>query len=172
MSLSRRDLLSSITAVSVSALLVAHARPAMAQPTSAASSGAPLRLPLHEFVQNQTLLDALRRGVEVMRSRPPSDPRSWFFQSAVHAVKDGLLADAILQDFRVARVDQKTFWNKCPHFPGVNSADFLPWHRAYLYYFERILRDAAQEPALAVPYWTTAIQNGTTSRKIPNLTKD
>ena len=172
MSRSRRDLLSSITAVSVSALLVAHARPAMAQPTSAALSGAPLRLPLHEFVQNQTLLDALRRGVEVMRSRPPSDPRSWFFQSAVHAVKDGLLADAILQDFRVARVDQKTFWNKCPHFPGVNSADFLPWHRAYLYYSSGFCETPRRSPRWRCPIGTTAIQNRTTSRKIPNLTKD
>lgn len=48
--------------------------------------------PLHEFIKNQTLVDALRRGVQVMRSRAPSDPRSWFFQEARHAVNDALLA--------------------------------------------------------------------------------
>ncbi|MGH2353547.1 MAG: tyrosinase family protein, partial [Chloroflexota bacterium] len=30
---------------------------------------------------------------------------------------------------------------------------FLPWHRAYLYYFEQVLRDAAGDPTLTLPYW-------------------
>jgi hypothetical protein len=30
---------------------------------------------------------------------------------------------------------------------------FLPWHRGYLYYFERILREAANDPSLTLPYW-------------------
>ena len=30
---------------------------------------------------------------------------------------------------------------------------FLPWHRAYLYYFERLIQDAIGDPTFALPYW-------------------
>jgi len=143
---SRRDVL---RILSVSALIpsaIVAARPVVSQTT------VPKRLPLEEFIKNQKLVDALRHGVQVMRSRPPSDPRSWFFQAAVHAVQPQLLADALLTDPKVAEVNQERFWSQCPHF-GQNSANFVIWHRAYIYYFERILRDAAQEPELALPYW-------------------
>jgi hypothetical protein len=52
----------------------------------------------------------------------------------------------------VAHVDQAKFWNRCPH-NGESSADFLIWHRAYTYYFERILREASGDPSLSIPYW-------------------
>src|SRR5262249_50934876 len=40
-------------------------------------------------------------------------------------------------------------FNQCPH----GNWWFLPWHRAYLHYFERILRWAAEDPNLTLPYW-------------------
>jgi tyrosinase len=30
---------------------------------------------------------------------------------------------------------------------------FLPWHRAYLYWFELYLQDAASDPTITIPYW-------------------
>lgn len=30
---------------------------------------------------------------------------------------------------------------------------FLPWHRAYLYWFEKYLQDAHNDPTVTVPYW-------------------
>lgn len=52
------------------------------------------------------------------------------------------IADAQKQDPDLAKVDQKRFRNQCPHYAELNlaSANFLIWHRAYVYYFERILR--------------------------------
>src|SRR3954468_4980896 len=90
-----------------------------------------------------------------MRSRKPSDPRSWFFQAAIHGVTEHAIAEAAAADPGVAKVDQDKFWNRCPHFEslGAPSADFLIWHRAYVYYFERILKDASGEPDFALPYW-------------------
>lgn len=160
---SRRDLLSSLAAVTVSPIL-----PAGTTRADAESSPASVRLPLQEFIKSPTLVDALRRGVQAMRSRPPSDPRSWFFQGAIHAVNDQLLADALLVDPAVGLVDQAKFWNTCPH-AGQNSANFVIWHRAYLYYFERILRDAAQEPALALPYWDYGNPNSQSITPNPRL---
>ncbi|HEX3808244.1 MAG TPA: tyrosinase family protein [Rhizomicrobium sp.] len=116
-----------------------------------ADSG-PMRIPLSEFVKDAAKLDALRKGVAIMKSRPGSDHRSWFFQAAVHAYNDALYADALKKDRRVGKIDKARYWNKCPHF-GQCSADFIIWHRAYVYYFERILRDATGDANFALPYW-------------------
>ncbi|ELP30152.1 tyrosinase family protein [Rhodopirellula baltica] len=97
-------------------------------------------------------LASLRKGVRVMKSRKPSDPKSWFFQSAIHGVTDQAIIEAADRDPDMANVQREMFWNRCPH-NGEPSADFLVWHRAYLYYFERILREAADDPTLSLPYW-------------------
>lgn len=97
-------------------------------------------------------LAALRRGVSVMKARKPSDPTSWFYQGAIHDVSNEAIEAATLVDPDVAKVDQAKFWRRCPHH-GQASAEFLLWHRAYLYHFERILREASGDPQLSLPYW-------------------
>ena len=113
------------------------------------------RMKLEEFILDPQRVSALKLGVRTMKSRLPSDPTSWFFQAAVHAVSEEAVAEAAVGDPAVAQVDQAKFWNKCPHF-GQASADFLLWHRGYVYYFERILRAASGDPALSLPYWNYA----------------
>jgi tyrosinase len=132
--------------LSLAAALVPGAGTIFAQPP------APRRFPLSEFPGNPKLVEALRRGVQVLRDRPGSDPKSWFFQCAIHAYSDEIYAEAVRRDPKVAKVDASKYWKQCPHF-GQASANFLIWHRAYLYHFERILRDAAGEPEFAIPYW-------------------
>ncbi|WP_186776525.1 tyrosinase family protein [Rubripirellula reticaptiva] len=97
-------------------------------------------------------LASLRKGVRVMKSRNPSDPTSWFFQAAIHGVTDDAMIEAADRDPYVTSVRREMFWNRCPH-NGEPSADFLVWHRAYIYYFEQILREAAEDPTLSLPYW-------------------
>ena len=97
-------------------------------------------------------LASLRKGVRVMKSRKPSDPKSWFYQAAIHGVTNEQIIAAADRDPGVADVQREMFWNRCPHH-GEPSADFLVWHRAYLFYFERILREAAEDPTLSLPYW-------------------
>jgi hypothetical protein len=120
--------------------------PLFAQPSS------PVRMRLPDFAKDPRRLASFRKGVAVMKALPPSDHRSWFWWAATHAYNDALYQDALKRDAKIAGVDFRRYWNKCPHF-GQCSADFLVWHRAYLYYFERHLRDAAQDADLAVPYW-------------------
>ena len=121
-------------------------------PWTAEAQVHPTRQSLASFSRDAAKVASLRRGVAVMKARAPSDPRSWFFQAAIHAYNDAAYADALARDPGVARVDAQRYWNKCPHF-GQSSADFLVWHRAYICVFERILRDAANDPMLALPYW-------------------
>jgi hypothetical protein len=112
----------------------------------------PPRMPLDEFVKDADLMKALVRGVRAMKERKPSDPLSWFFQAAIHGVPDNMIAVAAINDPDVNMVDKAKYWNQCPH-DGQASANFLPWHRAYTHYFERILRAHTGEPRFALPYW-------------------
>src|SRR5262249_27863184 len=40
-------------------------------------------------------------------------------------------------------------WGQCQH----GTPYFFPWHRLYLFYFERVLQKAANDPTLRLPYW-------------------
>lgn len=77
---------------------------------------------------------AFRQGVQVMKSRPASDPTSWLYQANIHGTYDTPALEA---------------WNTCQH----GTFFFLSWHRMYLYYFERILRKASGDPNFALPFW-------------------
>src|SRR6201996_5364359 len=47
----------------------------------------------------------------------------------------------------------KAVWATCQHSPQGQQLNFFGWHRMYLYYFERVLRWAANDPTLTLPYW-------------------
>jgi len=64
------------------------------------------------------------QAVLAMKNLPPGDSRNWTQQATIH----------------------NSF---CPH----NNWWLLPWHRAYLYYFESICRDVLQDSSFALPYW-------------------
>jgi len=81
---------------------------------------------------------SLRHGIQVMMSRPVTDPTSYAFQANIHGTYD------------TPTTPQETMsWNQCEH----GSFYFLSWHRMYLYFFDRILRAAAGDPSLVLPYW-------------------
>src|SRR5215210_909105 len=84
---------------------------------------------------------ALREGVGAMQSRPPTDPTSWIYQANIHGSFDA-----------PSNETARRLWNQCQH----QSFFFLSWHRMYLFYFERILREASGEEDLALPYWDYA----------------
>jgi tyrosinase len=84
-------------------------------------------------------LDSLRRGVAAMRALPRTDRRSWAFQAAIHGTADPTYTDPL--------------FNQCQHSYFQTNLRFLPWHRGYLYFFERVLRWAANDPGLMLPFW-------------------
>jgi hypothetical protein len=132
------------------------------------------RQSLTEFTKDSELVQLLRAAVEKMLSLPANDPRSWAFQANIHwrpigddgqqlfspelrALADDPDASLVYRFFREdpAFNPGHPVFNQCPH----GNWWFLPWHRAYLYYFERILRWAAKQTghpkadSLALPYW-------------------
>jgi Common central domain of tyrosinase len=124
------------------------------------------RMPLDEFANAPELVAALRKGVRAMKQRKPSDPRSWFFHAAIHNVAADKIAQAAKDDPNVANVDAKKYWNQCPHL-GQNSANFLPWHRGFVFYFERILRMHTERDDFSLPYWNYS--DPTNDRKFPKI---
>jgi len=85
-------------------------------------------------------IGALKRGIAAMRARPAEDPTSWLFQANIHGTDDSPPPGSGPWD---------ETWSTCQH----GSFFFLSWHRMYLYFFERILRAASNDPNLTLPYW-------------------
>lgn len=93
-----------------------------------------IRKNIYTWAVNGPEMTAYKKGIAAMKARPAEDPTSWAYQAAIHGSP---------------KTPAKTGWNQCQH----QSFFFLSWHRMYLYYFERILRDASGDPSFALPYW-------------------
>ena len=70
------------------------------------------------------IITTYKNAVTAMKALPASDPRSWEGQAQIH-------------------------FNKCIHRNWL----WLPWHRVYLVYFERICRKLTGDQSFALPYW-------------------
>lgn len=93
----------------------------------------PLRRNIAKLAANAPEIQAYRDGVAAMKALPAADPRSWQAQALVHQ-------------------------NFCPH----GNWYFLPWHRAYLLSFERIIQKLLNDDKFGLPFW-----NWQTANSIP-----
>ena len=89
---------------------------------------------------SSTVMLNYAKAVAVMQGRRPDDPTSWTYQAAIHGTK--------------APVPAGADWNQCQH----GTWFFLPWHRMYIWFFEKIVRAAIKEAGAdptgwALPYW-------------------
>jgi hypothetical protein len=100
-----------------------------------------VRRSIGELIREQSpLVESYRRGVDEMMKRDVVDKSSWWFQANIHDLPDEELAK--LRSF-------ERYWRQCPH----KNYFFLSWHRAYLYFFERIVRKASGDADFVLPYW-------------------
>jgi tyrosinase len=93
----------------------------------------PVRREISGLSPTDPIIQTYQEAVRAMQALPESDPRNWTRQAEIHL-------------------------NFCPH----NNWFFLPWHRAYLYYFERICRELTGVRDFALPYW-----NWSANRRLP-----
>src|SRR3954452_18047518 len=91
----------------------------------------PLRWRLSAAKMTDAQLRPFRRAMTAMQVLREDDERGYQYQAGIH----GLPLPIHCQD----STDQGF------------AQFFLPWHRAYLYFFERRLRDIG--PAVAQPWW-------------------
>jgi tyrosinase len=97
-----------------------------------------VRREISSLAPNDPIVTGYAGAVKKMRERDPDDPTSWTYQAAIHGT---------------TTTPARKLWSQCQHATWY----FLPWHRMFLYYFERIVRAAVVEdggPAgWTLPYW-------------------
>lgn len=136
----------------------------------------PTRLSWQEFAKDPDRVQSFRNAVATMRERNTADPtsatfrKSWAYWGSMHGFfgaesprgtvaqwrADNDLTDPMYDELFAGVVDTtppdsvaKAVWGQCQH----GTDYFFPWHRLYLYYFERVLQEAAGDPTLRLPYW-------------------
>jgi hypothetical protein len=111
---------------------------------SAHPAGIPVRRDIGTLSPDDPYVKLFRDGVAILRKRSerdPLDPTGWDALAIQHA----LYCSSVTPELQI-------HW----------GWDFLTWHRAFSWSFERVLRDAVREPQFALPYW-----DSTRHRKIP-----
>lgn len=80
-------------------------------------------------------INTLKSGIAMMKALPSSDLRNWTRQATIHNTH-------------------------CRH----HSWLFFPWHRAYLFYFEKIIQQLTGTASFGLPYW-----NWTADGHVPSV---
>lgn len=105
-----------------------------------------LRIRPAAHLVDEAYLAKFNRAVKLMKDLPDTDPRSFKQQANVHcAYCDGAY-------------DQVGFPNL--ELQVHSSWLFLPFHRYYLYFYERILGKLIDDPNFAMPFWNWDAQGG------------
>ncbi|XP_020596369.1 polyphenol oxidase, chloroplastic-like isoform X2 [Phalaenopsis equestris] len=85
-------------------------------------------------------LKKFEEGIELMKALPADDPRSFTRQMDLyHAYRD-----SAYHQVGLPKLDLQ----------GPNSRFFFPWHRCYLYFYERILSKLIGDDEFSIPFWS------------------
>lgn len=106
-------------------------------------------------------LEWYARAIPVLQGRDGNnfaDPTSWGYLSAIHEVNPLTVPSP---------APPGATWTECQH----DSWFFLPWHRMYLHYFERIVREVivglGGPTDWALPYWDYSNAGRPETRALP-----
>ncbi|HJS15714.1 MULTISPECIES: tyrosinase family protein [Rheinheimera] len=170
--------------------------------TQAVADGS-YRISVKDFSADAAKVKALRQGIERMKAAGQANPTSadfrtsftyWanthgYFGTGPHATNLQTYTEARMQRClkiydkatcnsyyaHLANVTvpedgfTKDVWGTCQH----GTSEFLPWHRMYLYFYEKTLRKHVGDAGFSLPYWDY-LQNVTPDAKrmeLPLLVK-
>jgi tyrosinase len=94
-----------------------------------AQTKTPVRRSLQGLSWNDPIVATYRDGVGIMKRMAGSEKFSWVAMSEIHGNLEG--------------------YRYCPH----GDWYFLPWHRAYVAMYERVIRNLTKNPDFAMPFW-------------------
>lgn len=104
----------------------------------------PLRVRKSAFALTKAEQDRLVAAYTALRALPDDDPRGWLPQAHVHC----------------------WYCSGSQNFPSNveihGSWTFMPWHRCYLYFHERILASLIGDDTFALPYWEWEVTSNPT----------
>ena len=138
----RREFLSLAAALGISEALASSA-------VFAETGQVRVRENIRTFARDQSKVDALRLAVKTMKERSraqPDDPRGWNYWASSHGTPDAVPAEL------------RNIYRQCDHSgPSYTALHFLSWHRAFLFFFESALKQAARDAGVTtefeLPYW-------------------
>ncbi|KAK5826985.1 polyphenol oxidase, chloroplastic-like [Gossypium arboreum] len=102
-------------------------------------SNSPVRVRPAAHLVDDEYIRKYTKAIELMKALPHDDPRSFMQQANVHCA------------YCEGAYDQVGFPNL--ELQVHNSWLFFPFHRYYLYFFERILGHLIDDPTFALPFW-------------------
>ena len=108
--------------------------------------------------QGMQMMAIYADAVRKMQAMGPDNPMSWMWQWYTHFV-DGATtkSNEIVRIFGTGVTPGSSLanetWNTCQSHAGQNSNHFMPWHRMFVFYFERIIRQVSGRPDFTLPYW-------------------
>ena len=119
--------------------------------------------------EGKAMVEKYARAVGIMMDTskiPELNPTSWLFQWYTHAVFPPSPTNKSKEVTRVYagkpptdphRLLALAMWNTCQahEADGLPQDEnmFLPWHRMYLYYLERMVRKVLNDDTFTLPYW-------------------
>jgi tyrosinase len=119
-----------------------------------AEAGPPLTRYGVSTPQGAAMLASYRSAVATMMGRGEGNPCSWLFQWYTHQIRADRTKSTEIASLPAAQRPLATdMWNTCQAHNGRPVRFFLPWHRMYVYFLERIVRAASGNPNFTLPYW-------------------
>ncbi|OIV91759.1 hypothetical protein TanjilG_26612 [Lupinus angustifolius] len=119
------------------------------------SSTQKLRVRQAAHLVNSDYIAKYKKAVALMKALPSNDPRSFYQQANVHCA----YCDAAYHQVGYPNLELDIH----------NSWLFFPWHRWYLYFYERILGSLINDPTFAIPFWNYDAPRG---MQIPSIYAD
>jgi hypothetical protein len=110
--------------------------------------------------QGQKALASMKKAMAKLKAAGCTDPISWYYQGAMHWTPDvsgtNLNDNPLCPSFDTGHPTFLEAWNNCASHnnSGPDSTiHFLPWHRLYVIYMEKIIRKLSGDANFALPYW-------------------
>ncbi|KAK2447222.1 polyphenol oxidase A1, chloroplastic [Trifolium repens] len=110
------------------------------------SSNQPLRVRQAAHLVNEEYLAKYKKALKLMKALPSNDPRSFTQQANIHCA----YCDGAYSQVGFPKLDIQVH----------NSWLFFPFHRWYLYFYERILGSLINDPTFALPFWNYDAPDG------------
>ncbi|KAK1439697.1 hypothetical protein QVD17_05517 [Tagetes erecta] len=98
-----------------------------------------MRWPAHKGTQEQ--VEKYKRAIQAMRDLPDDHPHSFVSQAKIHCAYCNGGYTQVASGFPEIDIQIHNSWL------------FFPFHRWYLYFFERILGNLINDPTFALPFW-------------------
>ncbi|WP_394773519.1 tyrosinase family protein [Flavobacterium sp.] len=105
--------------------------------------------------QGQANLEAMNVAFKKMRDMGCENGLGWYYQGAMHNIPDLINGPNELCAKYQTSKDKLWAWGDCTHKKNSDAAslNFLLWHRMYIWYLEKIVRELSGKQDFAIPYW-------------------